>query len=174
MLGGLWMFGIGIIEMPKLPVTWADIYYGLQRELLDCEDVSMYAEKCIEEGNDNFLVLELAWKPEDRQEMLEEVKELVKEDELRKSKTKWLYYLLTQVMEEDLTFDEWSSEINRIYALFDYPKEMDKCVPYMPSADGYNPSKHTARENQIRLKENTMSYINELRREIVFKKEEDI
>ena len=161
------MFGIGIIERRKLPVTWADVYYGLQRKLLDCEDVSVYAVKCIEEGNNNSLVLELAWKQEDRIEALEKVRKLVKRDDLEKSEQKWLYCLLTQVMNEDLTFDEWSSRISEIYSLFDYPKEMDKCVPYMPTTDEYAPAKHTNRENQMRLKKNTTSYINEIWAKIV-------
>ncbi|MFA5506476.1 MAG: DUF2247 family protein, partial [Vulcanimicrobiota bacterium] len=48
-------------------------------------------------------------------------------------------------------FSDPFAELDKLYADFDYPASIEHLVSFMPTSEGYNPSKHTIEENQKRL-----------------------
>lgn len=72
----------------------------------------------------------------------------------------WLYVLLSDVFHRKEEFEDPLGEVEKIYADFDYPEEIESFVRYMPPKDGYIPSAHTYEENIARLYFHWEHYLN--------------
>lgn len=72
----------------------------------------------------------------------------------------WLYVLLSDVFHRKEEFEDPLGEVEKIYADFDYPEEIESFVRYMPPKDGYIPSAHTYEENIARLYSHWEHYLN--------------
>ncbi|HEZ8210006.1 TPA: DUF2247 family protein, partial [Neisseria gonorrhoeae] len=72
----------------------------------------------------------------------------------------WLYILLNDVFHRKEEFYGPLGEVEKIYADFDYPEEIESFVRYMPPKDGYIPSAHTYEENIARLYSHWEHYLN--------------
>ncbi|MGH8477564.1 MAG: DUF2247 family protein, partial [Methylococcales bacterium] len=62
------------------------------------------------------------------------------------------------------------SEVEAIYADFDYPPEIEAFVSYMPVTDGYDPSQHSIEKNKARLFSKWKQYLSDARLEVGIKK----
>ncbi|EPH9348967.1 TPA: DUF2247 family protein, partial [Neisseria gonorrhoeae] len=72
----------------------------------------------------------------------------------------WLYILLNDVFHRKEEFEDPLGEVEKIYADFDYPEEIESFVRYMPPKDGYIPSNHSYEENIARLYSHWEHYLN--------------
>jgi len=74
---------------------------------------------------------------------------------------KWLFIVLSWLWNNRASFEDPLSEVEIIYADFDYPAEIEGFVKYMPPSDGYDPSTHSQTENMNHLMENWVNYLEE-------------
>lgn len=74
-------------------------------------------------------------------------------------KDKWLLILLRCVFIGRKLYEDPLGVVELIYSDFNYLKEIDSFVKYMPAIDGYTPSIHSFDENISRLYPNWESYI---------------
>ncbi|MEK3933815.1 DUF2247 family protein [Sporosarcina sp. FSL W7-1349] len=47
--------------------------------------------------------------------------------------------------------EELLNRVAEVYAVFDYPKDMESFINYLPPSDGFDPFLYTKEENEIRL-----------------------
>ena len=59
--------------------------------------------------------------------------------------------LLAWVYENHIKIDDQLEVVEKIYANFDYPLQIEQFVRFMPPLDGYNPSHHSQAENRERM-----------------------
>lgn len=72
---------------------------------------------------------------------------------------KWLYLCLLWAYRNRDVVDIFS-RVEEIYSMFDYPMAIESFVRYLP-ATGYDPSKHSLRENQERLMSRLQAYLHD-------------
>ncbi len=72
---------------------------------------------------------------------------------------KWLYIILNDVFHRKHEFEDPLGEVEKIYADFDYPEEIESFVRYMPPTDGYIPAEHSLEENISRLYANWEKFL---------------
>lgn len=74
---------------------------------------------------------------------------------------KWLFIKLHEISQSNLSNKEILNRIETIYADFNYPREIENFVAYMPPQDNYNPAAHSKEENEIRLISLWKKYLSE-------------
>jgi hypothetical protein len=150
----------------RMRLSWLDASIGYREKLFEWTDVVELACKHLTEGEDNALVVELAGITKDEANRIGELLEQLARDEANDaadSKKKWLYLSLAWLFENRDSVANPLSEVERLYADFDYPNEVACFVPYMPTTDGYDPTTHSAAENHTRLIKNWEDYLERTR-----------
>lgn len=147
----------------KVNLSWCDIKWGYENNLIGSETVIKKAENIVLTENYTKAELELSFLiPSESNNVVPFFNELcpeTNEDEDSIIREKWLYILLSWLWNNRESFEDPLSEVESIYADFDYPAEMDSFIKYMPPADGYNPSIHSHTENINRLMSNWEKYL---------------
>lgn len=145
------------------PWTWAEIIWGVEHHLIDRDALRGYAVDRIADGSDSSLELEIAGLGQtELDEGLLLAKKLVPLDGMESEKAiqrKWLIPVLADLYAKREKFADPLGEVERVYADFDYPEEMESFVRYMPATDGYDPSRYTLEQNNRRLFEKWNSFI---------------
>lgn len=147
------MYNLNIFDKYNINITWSDVYYGVDKNLLDLNCVSEYAVRCLEtETNDSQEIIDLAWESGDRLYLLETMADIIhRESQLEahqfQSVIKWQYCIIKNLKDVQKNFIELSNSLDEIYADFDYPEDMEEFVSYMPIKDGYKPKEHSKEEN---------------------------
>jgi len=122
------------------------------------------AMDCLVCGSDSRLVIELAGlQKTEAYQVGELLKKLAATEDFTSqdpAKDKWLYLNLLWLFENKANFSDPLSEVEKIYADFDYPSNIEGFVRYMPVVDGYNPKKHSKNENEERLFKQWEKYLN--------------
>ncbi|WP_081496485.1 DUF2247 family protein [Herbaspirillum sp. YR522] len=81
-------------------------------------------------------------------------------DELPSSVTKkWLFLILAWIFENKDQLCDPLGEVEKIYAEFDYPHEIEKFVRYMPTSDDYHSDQHSYQANTMRLFKEWKQYL---------------
>ncbi|MFM6081578.1 MAG: DUF2247 family protein, partial [Dolichospermum sp.] len=141
--------------LEKVHLTWTEVLWGYEHKLLNFLSVVEIAVNSLIDGSDNPLVIELAgltnqesWRME---EILKELSDKISSGTNSNEYKKWLYLTLDWVYTNLDSFIDPLSEIEEVYADFNYPQEMEQFIRYMPAQNGYDPSKYTQEENEKRL-----------------------
>jgi hypothetical protein len=149
----------------RTDLSWKEAAWGYHHKYLGWSDVVELACDRLAAGEDDAAVVELAGVVKsDAHEVGQLIDKLVSktiDSDEEFTKAKWLYLNLAWLFENQTTVDDSLEAIEIIYADFEYPEEITSFVRYMPVTDGYDPSAHTAEENQARLIEKWQSYLAE-------------
>lgn len=147
------MFDLNLFVKHKIIPDWNDIYYGISNNYLHLKCVSEYAIMCLESfPQDETKLLELAWKSDDKEYLLETIKSISCIDN-KMSEDKWKYCIVKDLVENCCDKDKLFLKLDELYASFNYPVDMEEFVSYMPVKDNYDPSQNTQDENMNRLLE---------------------
>ena len=135
-------------------LSWDSIYHGIEKDILSPESAILYAEKIIElnpeidapeiisllvsENTEKDVILSLI------KDILSGTPKLINSEE---SDIRLLRYILLSELKENVQDSKrLLSEIENIYADFDYPSDMEGFIAYMPSSDFYNASEHSEKK----------------------------
>lgn len=119
-------------------LTWSDILFALEHDLMAKNAAVKYAYDVIEkEEKPTQTVLALTWvnNEEEIDFYLNELTNQIVEQEDNTSQEKFLYLLLNWVFEHKEQFSDPLQMVETIYADFDYPEEISNFVRYMPSSE---------------------------------------
>jgi len=145
------MYDLSVFDENNVNITWSDVYYGVENNLLELVCVSEYAIRCIEKADDDCQeIMDLAWQNENKLDLLENMAKIIKKENKPddyQSIIKWQYCIVKKLRNSQLEFEDLSDCLDEVYADFDYPEDMEEFVSYMPIKDDYNPSTHTREEN---------------------------
>lgn len=83
----------------------------------------------------------------------------INEDKKSKIREKWLYVILSWLWNNRINFEDPLSEVENIYADFDYPVQIESFIKYIPPTDGYDPSLYSYMKNIDRLMKSWESYL---------------
>ncbi|HFB2896890.1 TPA: DUF2247 family protein [Neisseria gonorrhoeae] len=143
----------------KVRLSWKDILWGYENKYLGWADVAAYARKMTLSDHDER-VFKLSLTNKSNIFELKPVLEDLASETRGYSPKNWLYILLNDVFHRKEEFDDPLGEVEKIYADFDYPEEIESFVRYMPPKDGYIPSNHSYEENIARLYSHWEHYLN--------------
>lgn len=139
----------------KLTLNWCDMKWGYEKNIITPDAPIQKAERTVLAGCYNDTELEMSFLyPDDTQELISLLGHLCGtsgQDDDSVSKGKWLFITLSWLWVNRSKFADPLAEVEAVYADFDYPKEMDGFIRYMPPVDGYDPSIHTDEENYKNL-----------------------
>lgn len=153
------------VALKHTALTWADMLWGYKHDLFYWSEVVEAAKvrgKDAEDFEEFDLVFSLAqadksclWKIS---EILPRLATLG-HPEPQDSKQKFLYLSLAWAFENRHKYEQPLEAVSYIFADFSYPDEIAHFVPYMPPSDGYDPSKHSKKENHQRLLDFWLQYL---------------
>jgi len=146
-------------------LSWCDVKWGYENNLIASDVPIKMAEQIVLTGSYIDSELELSFlMPESSNEVslfLEKLCTGFEQDNDSTIRQKWLFIVLSWLWNNRASFADPLSEVEIIYADFDYPAEIEGFVKYMPPSDGYDPSTHSQTENMNHLMENWVNYLEE-------------
>lgn len=118
--------------------TWQELKYGLQKELIFPQDIIDFAINTLSESTLNFdVVLQLSIKNSD--EEIEKELNFLCQSEFQESEekisNKWRYVILENLYNKNNQINNVQEKLDMLYADFDYPKDMEGLVSFMPHTD---------------------------------------
>lgn len=148
-------------------LSWRSIYWGIEKNILSPKNAILYAGKIIElnpeidtpeiisllisESTEKDVILSLI------EDIISNTPELENNEESNMRLIR--YIVLSELKEKIQAPDSLLSEIENIYADFDYPTDMESFIAYMPASDSYNTSEHSEEENIQHLIQNFNSFM---------------
>ena len=152
-------------------LSWCDVKWGYENNFITSEVPIKKAEKNVLTGSYTNSELELSFViPGESNYVAPFLKELCTEFDQENNSTtkqKWLLIILTWLWNNRNNFEDPLSEVEIIYADFDYPSEIEGFIKYMPPSDGYDPSTQSEMENINHLMGKWKNYLE--KGSIVFK-----
>ncbi|GAA4018174.1 DUF2247 family protein [Actimicrobium antarcticum] len=150
----------------RTSLSWRDALWGYERQMIgwsgivDLAKIRLYSESDVREIELSCLGKSETYKVG---ELLRELATSEPEKLGNLSVRKWLFLMLAWVFENKANTDDPLSEVETIYADFDYPSEIENFVRYMPVTDDYDSSKHSIEENENRMFSNWKKYLDTAR-----------
>lgn len=147
------MYKIDIFEKIKMPVDWYMIYWGIKNGVLSLDVAQEYVCQKIERNEElSDEESELAWVTEDCISVLEIIERIPNffdnmEDSMEKAKEKVRIAVIIFLRQEEKDISKLFEKINMLYAVFDYPVDMEMFISYMPVEGSYFPENHSLEEN---------------------------
>lgn len=142
-------------------LTWREILYGLDNELLAPGAAADFASDQIAPQDDlSSTLLELACvgKGEPTRALVEQLAQIEPVQDSDEIRDKWLYLVLAWIFEHSASYSDPLQTVEEVYADFGYPPRIAGLVRYMP-ADG--PDLGSLELNNRRLHENWKRYLDE-------------
>ena len=155
------------IDIKSFPIDWSILCYGIENDLIATETAidytSVYLANNQDESNPDIIDL-LVLEDLQKDKVLNLLKRICPTNLSDNSRKKILRYLILDTARNNLCEVKALLEfVEKVYADFDYPSDMNSFITYMPITDGYNSSLHTPEENLNRLLNNFDKFmINEL------------
>lgn len=143
----------------RVNLTWRDILYAINRNLLDSDSAIEHAMVKIsqsEEYNQALLDLASLHKGESVRPYLDELTKLESSQDDTMLAEKWLYLVLDWVFKNKDNYADPLGIVEQIYADFDYPELIATIVRYMPSDE---PSLGSLELNEERLYKKWKEYL---------------
>ncbi|WP_163583478.1 DUF2247 family protein [Gracilibacillus saliphilus] len=142
---------------------WKTIYVGFKLKLIKSREITNYAVEFLtkhpETNNQN--IIELAWGEDgiDHEYLLLNLmsdlgidESLTRTDVWDLEKRKWRFNALVNLKMSYIDkHEELLNKIAEVYADFQYPEDMDNFIHYLPPKEGVNPTNYSQQENEIRL-----------------------
>jgi len=147
----------------RVPMTWRDVLFGLEQELLDPgAPVDFALERLAREKAPVPELVELAGldKREQSRSFVESLARLEQGEAPDAPRRKWLYLVLAWILEHRDDYPDPLRTVEEVYADFGYPSEIASFVRYMPSNA---PDLGSRDQNEARLFARWLAYLEEHR-----------
>lgn len=148
------MYDIDITKHFK-SLNFETIYWGIKNDIIDTNAAVeytdafavAYSDECSQDVINVLLSDDIT-----KEEMLILLKKASGLKTL-KNETKCMFVLRIIILSElqNESDDELLLKLEKVYADFDYPSDMNEFIYYMPPTDEYDPSVHSDEENKERL-----------------------
>ena len=140
------------------------IYWGIKNDIIDTNAAIEYADAYAIANTDECSqsVIEILLSEDiTKEEMLMLLKKASGLKVLQ-SETKCMFILRILILSElqNKSSNELLLKLEKVYADFDYPSDMNDFIYDMPPEDGYDPSAHSDKENEARLINKFNEFIN--------------
>ncbi len=161
------MYGINIFDKIKMPLDWAMLYYGINHEILSVDIAQKFACRKLEHDEQiSEEELELSWNSNNRLDVLELIEKILDiqgnvDESIEKAKDKIRIAIIIYLRETEKDKERLLEQMDRIYADFDYPEDMEKFISYMPISDESISASHTVDENRNYLLSRIDNFIEE-------------
>lgn len=138
------MYGINIFDKMKMPLDWAMVYYGINSNIFDVDIAQEVACRKLEHDEQlSEEELELSWNSNNRLDVLELIEKILDgqgnvEESIERAKDKIRIAIIIYLRETEKDKARLLEQVDMIYADFDYPKDMDKFISYMPISDEFD------------------------------------
>ena len=136
-------------------LSWSEAWWGVRHGMIALLDSIDLARDCVFAGLDDPRALELAWLNRlytyRAHELLQGLAEGEDEEDEEAMEEKWLYLELLWLFEHRDELDDPLGHVERVYADFGYPEEIEGFVRWMPNNDGFDPTNHGSEENVARM-----------------------
>lgn len=153
---------INEFEDAKIKYDWKTLYVAFYLNFIEYSVLGDYAVKVMSEESyvENKLINELAWGNGKftKEELLAKMSIELGFEGLEKGSSNWdnelrkLRYCMIRFVRNTISnHKELLEKVSEIYADVGYPAEMEEFIPYMPPTNGYDPSKYSEDENNLRL-----------------------
>jgi hypothetical protein len=115
-------------------LSWREVLFGIDQELLDPSAPTAIAVAKVEEGCVDDTVLELAGLStgDDARQYLAALAAREPDQSLHDIRSQWLCITLSWLYAHRDEYDDPLREVEKVYADFDYPEDMKRFVRYMP------------------------------------------
>ena len=114
---------------------WVELKIGLEKSIISSQDVKVYAIQALSESIDKYnVVLELSIANEDEVWTILDKLCFLEEKEEERILNKWIFAIIYYVYTYDR--DKVFEIIEETYVEFDYPRQIQNLIPYMPCEDG--------------------------------------
>lgn len=154
---------LDIFKKEKIKYDWKTMYVGLKLNLINYNDITNYAVEYLSmhPETSNQEIIQLAWGSIDS-ECESILEKILKESHINDLNLdteswqfevrKWRFVILTylKIKHQD-DFERLLNKIAEVYANFNYPKDMDSFINYLPPKEDFNPSQYSKEENIVRL-----------------------
>lgn len=143
-----------------LILTWESIYWGIKRDFIGVNSAIEYANMIIENNPDKAtspIIELLICDTTDKNDILSLLSNIISDDkgleDGREQSVRIIRYAILKDMQRNIKGNqELLTAIEDVYADFDYPKDMEQLISYMPVQEtDYDVSKHTIEENEQHL-----------------------
>jgi len=150
-----------------MPVDWYVIYWGIKNKFLNLDVVHDYVCKKIER---NIKVseeeIELLWESDNLTNILDIIEKMPEfqnniEENITKAKDKIRIAIIIFLRKTIYNIPKLLEKIDMIYEDFDYPKDMEKFISYMPIDDNYISTNYSLDESRDYLLSNLDLFIKE-------------
>jgi hypothetical protein len=152
----------------RVRLSWRDALWGYERQLIGWRGIVDLALDRAAHGANEASVIQLAGAGKEQAHQVGELLRSLAAPESvggdSDSRDKWVYLVLAWLFENRAEFEDPLEEVERIYADFDYPPDVERFVAYMPPVEDYDPAQHSAEENEKRLIEAWRTYLGECER----------
>ncbi|AOR25005.1 DUF2247 family protein [Clostridium taeniosporum] len=153
---------INELEDAEIKYDWKTLYVALYLNFIDTSALANYSVKEMSNESyiDNEFINELTWGEGEfsKEELLSKMPIKLGFEEIEKGTISWndelrkLRYCLLRVVRNTINNNkELLSKVSEVYADVGYPVEMEEFIPYMPPKGGYDPTKYSVEENNLRM-----------------------
>lgn len=150
------------LEDAEIEYDWKTLYVALYLDFIDTSALVDYSVKEMSNESyvDNEFINELAWGEGEfsKEELLSKMPIKLGFEEIEKGTISWndelrkLRYCLLRVLRNTINNNkELLSKVSEVYADVGYPVDMEEFIPYMPPKGGYDPTKYSIDENNLRM-----------------------
>lgn len=150
-------------------LSWRDALWGYEHHMIGWSGIVDLANHRLCSSSD-FREIELSClRKSNTYQIGELLRELAASEPLNSgsmSEKKWLFLTLAWIFDNRTRTNDPLGEVENIYADFDYPREVENFVRYMPVIDGYDSSQHSSEENENRLFANWEKYLDIAQHEV--------
>lgn len=143
-------------------LNWKDIIWGVERGIFSWKDVRNFALAKLDRNSSTFdIENEISMLDKNNaSEIMSLARDAASIDcEFGNIADRWRFLLLKWIYENRNTFTHPLGVVEELYAEFDYPQDMESFVPFLPPSDGWDPTKHSSSENEMRLFGNWRTYL---------------
>ncbi|MRS17321.1 DUF2247 family protein [Enterobacteriaceae bacterium RIT691] len=144
------------------PLSWNDIKWGCDHNLITSDVPIKKAEEKVLSGTYTTVELEMSFlMPKDTSDVAKLLNTICLDDAIEDEKLnrKWVFISLLWLWVNKEKYKNPLDEVEKIYADFDYPIQIESFVQYMPPTDGPHPTQYTGQENIERLLGNWKKYL---------------
>lgn len=144
-------------------LSWSDVLWAVEKGIFGWRDVQKFAVANLDKIESSSFDLDTqiaALGKNDASEIMDLARSASSsEGGGIDTAARWRFLLLKWVYENRPLFANSLGVVEDLYAEFGFPQDMEAFVPFLPPSDGWEPTKHSQAENEMRLFDNWRRYL---------------
>jgi hypothetical protein len=153
----------------RVSLSWRDALWGYEHQMIGWSGiVDLAKDRLCASSDRREIELSCHGKSETPQigELLRDLAASELDEQESTSVKKWLFLTLAWIFDQKDRIDDPLGDVEKVYADFDYPIDIENFVRYMPVTDSYDPRQHGGQQNENRLFTNWKEYLDATWREV--------